>query len=647
MGYWLDLSNNANCFESMYVKGFVDISGGSLQLRNSDNHLLVGGDASFNGGVYLGGTKLVDSDVVESITLTGGPSYQLGQDIDGEAQDDQSGYSVSINGDGTIVAIGANKNDGTTTEDAGHVRVYQYNGTVWNQLGQDIDGEAAGDESGYSVSINNDGTIVAIGAINNDGNGSNYGHVRIYQYNGTVWNQLGQDIDGINSFGQYVSLNGDGTMVASSSLTGFTKGYVSVYQYNGSVWNQIGQTIIGDANYDSAYAVSLSDNGTILAASFYNYDGTVDGSDIGKASIYKYDGSNWVPLGQNITGEITNGRFGWSLTLSSDGTVVAIGTIKGSVSIYKYDGTVWNKIGQDFDRGGTTGEKSNFLSLSSDGTIVAVGSYINDGTGASDCGHTRIYQYDSGNNLWNQLGQDIDGEAANDWSGYSVSISSDGTRVAIGARDSHGTGISDMGHVRVYELAHTKNYVQVSKQLPLQIGTESQRIGYAADISGIVDISGALFTQGDVSMNGNLYVSGDATIGGALTFGSASIPASNVSFSSDISMNDRLFVNVSDVSYNGILGYLTTTNFTGTVNQLGQDIDGEAAADYSGGSVSINGDGTIVAIGAYANDGTTTSDAGHVRIYQYDGTVWNQLGQDIDGEASHNQSGISVSINSD
>src|SRR6056300_1212406 len=112
MSNWLDLSNNANCFESMYVKGFVDISGGSLQLRNSDNHLLVGGDASFNGGVYLGVTKLFDTDVVESITFTGTVN-QLGQDIDGEAANDRFGSSVSINSDGTIVAIGAFLNAGT------------------------------------------------------------------------------------------------------------------------------------------------------------------------------------------------------------------------------------------------------------------------------------------------------------------------------------------------------------------------------------------------------------------------------------------------------------------------------------------------------------------------------------------------------
>ena len=45
------------------------------------------------------------------------------------------------------------------------------------QLGSDIDGEAANDRSGIAVSINSDGDKVAIGAHLNDGNGSNSGHV--------------------------------------------------------------------------------------------------------------------------------------------------------------------------------------------------------------------------------------------------------------------------------------------------------------------------------------------------------------------------------------------------------------------------------------------------------------------------------------
>ena len=42
--------------------------------------------------------------------------------------------------------------------------VYQYSSGSWTKLGSDIDGESADDQSGYSVSLSSDGTIVAIGA---------------------------------------------------------------------------------------------------------------------------------------------------------------------------------------------------------------------------------------------------------------------------------------------------------------------------------------------------------------------------------------------------------------------------------------------------------------------------------------------------
>ena len=66
---------------------------------------------------------------------------------------------------------------------SGHVRVYVWNGSAWRvQRGADIDGEAFGDESGWSVSLSADGNIVAIGAELNDGNGSDSGHIRIYKF---------------------------------------------------------------------------------------------------------------------------------------------------------------------------------------------------------------------------------------------------------------------------------------------------------------------------------------------------------------------------------------------------------------------------------------------------------------------------------
>ena len=51
----------------------------------------------------------------------------------------------------------------------------------WTQIGSDINGEAAEDISGdWSIGLSSDGSIVAIGAFRNDGNGNNSGHVRVF-----------------------------------------------------------------------------------------------------------------------------------------------------------------------------------------------------------------------------------------------------------------------------------------------------------------------------------------------------------------------------------------------------------------------------------------------------------------------------------
>ena len=159
---------------------------------------------------------------------------QLGADIDGEAVFDRSGYSVSISADGKTVAIGAIDNDGSGWN-AGHVRVYKYTATGgWKQLGADIDGEAARDYSGRSVSLSADGKTVAIGAAGNDGS---RGHVRVYKYTDT-WRQLGADIDGEaadDRSGWSVSLSADGKTVAigapGNGGKGYNAGHVRVYKY--------------------------------------------------------------------------------------------------------------------------------------------------------------------------------------------------------------------------------------------------------------------------------------------------------------------------------------------------------------------------------------------------------------------------------
>ena len=148
--------------------------------------------------------------------LSSGSWSQMGSDIDAEGAGDYMGWSLSMNAAGDRVAIGAYLNDGNGT-DAGHVRIYSWDGTSWSQLGSDIDGEAAGDNFGFSVSINSAGDRVAIDGPENDESASRAGHARVYAYANNAWTQLGSDIDGeaVNDrSGRTVSINAAGDRVA-------------------------------------------------------------------------------------------------------------------------------------------------------------------------------------------------------------------------------------------------------------------------------------------------------------------------------------------------------------------------------------------------------------------------------------------------
>jgi hypothetical protein len=427
--------------------------------------------ASFNamtGSCMTGdGTKVFGS----SVGATGEPIVvtQVGQDIDGEAAGDNSGYSVSMSSDGTRVAIGATYNDGT-----GHVRVYDWNSgtSLWTQVGQDIDGEAAGDKSGFYVSISSDGTRVAIGAPYNDGTGSDAGHVRVYDWNSgtSLWTQVGQDIDGeaaSDYSGYSVSISSDGTRVAigakNNDGNGTNSGHVRVYYWNTGIsqWTQVGQDIDGEATYDYlGNSVSMSSDGTRLAIGAPFNDG--NGSAAGHVRVYDWNSgtSLWTQVGQDIDGESRGDQLGYSVSMSSDGTRVAIaahkndgtGSDAGHVRVYDWNSgtSLWTQVGQDIDGEAVLDYFGYSVSMSSDGTRLAIGAPFNDGTG-SNAGHVRVYDWNSGTSLWTQAGLDIDGEAAEDWSGRSVSLSSDGTRLAIGAPYNDGTG-SNAGHVRVYSL---------------------------------------------------------------------------------------------------------------------------------------------------------------------------------------------------
>jgi LPXTG-motif cell wall-anchored protein len=362
---------------------------------------------------------------------------QLGADIDGEAAGDASGHAVSISDDGNTVAIGAIGNSGG----AGHVRVLRRDGTTWTQLGADIDGQA-GDFSGWAVSLSSDGDTVAIGAPYNSGGA---GVVRVYQWDSTTWTQLGADIAGEaagDSSGWSVSLSADGTTVAiGANGNSGGAGHVRVYQLDASTWTQVGDDIDGEAAGDkSGHAVSISDDGTTVAIGAIGNSGFT-----GHVRVYQLSASTWTQVGDDIDGEAAGDVSGTAVSLSADGTTVAIGATAnsanaGHVRIHQWTGTTWTQVGDDIDGEAASDRSGGAVSLSADGTAVAIGAIGNSGF----AGHVRIHQWTG--TAWTQVGDDIVGKAAGDYSGNAVALSADGTTVVVGASGERGPA----GYVRIF-----------------------------------------------------------------------------------------------------------------------------------------------------------------------------------------------------
>ena len=389
---------------------------------------------------------------------------QVGNDIDGETPGDRSGISVALSSNSTVLAIGAYLNDGGGSR-AGHVRVYFNAGGGWEQRGSDLDGSAAGDGLGWSVSLSADGTILAAGAVLGDGvNGVNSGQVHLFQWISNTWQPLGSTLDGAGAgdqFGYSVALSDNGTILAVGAVRndagGSDAGHVRVFAWTGTDWTQRGNDVLGSSPGDRfGNSVALSSDGSIVSCGGNQPggnppNGNQPNDDPGYVRIYSWSGSAWQQQGSTLMGFSSNDYFGESVSLSGDGSIIAVGADNGNyVVVFRNDGSDWVQIGQTI-----RGESSNdwfgiSVSLSFDGKTILIGGYLNDSNGF-ESGHALVFRLSPNEQEWMQVGQELVGEAALDLFGWSTSISNSGTRISIGAWGNDGNG-DEAGHVRVYDL---------------------------------------------------------------------------------------------------------------------------------------------------------------------------------------------------
>jgi hypothetical protein len=675
-------------------------SGWSVAINSTGSRIAIGnpnGDAIlFNTRITPGFTQIYNWD--------GSNWRQLGNNIIGDFTNDKSGFDIALDSTGYRVVIGAPENNNNGI-DTGSVRVYDWNFSTlsWVQMGQDLYGETDYEQFGYSVDINNSGDIIAVGSPSKDHNGGDdIGVVRTYKLSSfvnnnltnNIWKQLGQDIIGEyagDKSGSTVCLNSDGTILAIGAPFNdeneIDSGHTRVYSwdFNNEKWTQLGQDIDGESG-QSGTSLALNAVGDILAiGAEFNSDNDEYDSYAGHVRIYKWnpDISLWIKIGKDIDGDIANERSGYSVSLNALGNIVAVGSpyfndrvnglIAGKASVYNWDYEIldWVKIKNDIIGSGKNSFCGSSVALNDNGNLLVVGSaYENKYRGNVNVyqsaltsipipeGITDIFTPITSTTttisptFLNKLGQNINGELFIDQSGYSISLNSNANYIAIGAPFNKMGGV-EAGHCRIYRWnIPTSSWHKIGSDIDGKSAYERSGHSVSLNSDGTIVAIGA---PGDI-INNNIGLVRVYNWNGVNWQQKGSDVSDNIqksNYGTSVSLNSS-----GNILAVGAPGYYLN-NDPGTVRiynwnddeqkwiQIGQDIIGESSNDESGYSISLNSDGTIVAIGAPKNDDNGVW-SGHVRIYNWNDNEqkWIQIGQDIIGESSNDYSGFSVSLNS-
>lgn len=565
--------------------------------------------------------SLVAFDVKQRLTKYS-TQLQLGTDSIGDVF---FGFTVDISGDGNTFIVGAYADDGYTGST--YTFVKQSNGvdyfqTPTNKKTQSLAASANGQE-GSSVAISTDGLTMVTGAREDDWEligGKRLGAAYIYAWTGSQWvKQLKITPSSVTpldqQLGTQVAISGDGAYVVASGLVetvmyikdgnkwdeGKKFPFTTTPQLNtsGSImtlyvpslgmiqaWSRTGAAWTLTQSISSANPVNdMSDDGTILVTA---------GNPV---NVYIHTGSyvlDGAPLSQ-IPSE-----FGTSVAISGDGKTIAVGdptTNPGLVWIYNKttSWTLYTTISPT-----TTSPNHPFagysVRLNTTGTTLIIGGpSANNNIGAA-----YVWQYDITDTTWKQIGSTPvvpTGYSADTDQGYSSAVAKGSSVFVTGGPFDRG----ERGAAWIYTRELFTWSQASAKLLPSDISDTVARFGHSVDISA----------------DGKTVV-----VGGPGDFGGG----------------------VSSSDNTGAVWVFRDTSIDGDGSQWTQDGLKLYGAPYTytrqGTSVAINGDGTLIAVGA------PTSGDGSVFMFTYAADQWTQQGAAINhnGVSSMSMQGWAVAL---
>ena len=244
---------------------------------------------------------------------------------------DDFGRSVSIDEDGTVIAVGAPGKDlGGDNEGAAYI--FRFTGGGWDQEQRlTAATPAAGDRFGWSIDVDADSCV--IGAFGDDDGGNSAGAAYVFGFDGEAWQQedklVPSDPTSLAQFGRAVSLDGDHVLVGAwqDDEQGFFTGAAYVFVNDGG-WVEEDKLVADDAAAFRWFGLSLDLDGAVAIVGAYG-DEEGGGLEAGAAYVFELHEGQWVQADKLVADDgAPNARFGWSVAI--DGASAWVGAVHDS-----------------------------------------------------------------------------------------------------------------------------------------------------------------------------------------------------------------------------------------------------------------------------------------------------------------------------
>lgn len=269
----------------------------------------------------------------------------------------------------------------------------------------------------------------------------------------------GSDTVAGDAFGNAVAISDDGLTVVIAARdadvgANTNQGAVYVYKYSNDAWVETKLTASDGAAEDRyGRSVAVNSDGTVIAVGM-NENDKGDPGGVGACYVYELNSGAWDETILTGSDTVAGDRFAISVAINGVGNAIAVGasgdgTNTGAVYVYKDNGSTWEETKLTASDGASGDYYGEAVSISDDGNTVAGGAP--QATISSVSKQGAVYVQDYNGSTWEETKLTASDGTADDYYGDSVALNGAGDALLVGAPM---PGFLQTGRAYYYTLAN-------------------------------------------------------------------------------------------------------------------------------------------------------------------------------------------------